>query len=68
MGDWERFNVFRVADLSGGRPLEAVTWALLQRLDLLDSLALNQPKVRAFLRVRACQDLLGNVVLVIYGT
>lgn len=53
MGDWEGFNVFRVAELSGGRPLEAVTWALLQRLGLLESLALDPLKVRAFLRVRA---------------
>lgn len=53
--DWERFNVFRVADLTRGRPLEAVTWALLQRLALLDSLPLDPIRVRAFLRVRSPQ-------------
>lgn len=52
LGDWERFNVFRVAALSRGHPLETIAWALLQRLGLMESLALEGAKVRRFLRVR----------------
>ena len=46
------FNVFEVARLTCGRPLEAVVMALLHRYNLCEKLALPVPKVKAFLRVR----------------
>ena len=50
--DWNDFDVFAVARLSRGRPLQTVTWALLQHFDLIDSLSLPQDKLRRFLKVR----------------
>lgn len=52
MLDWNEFDVFAVARLSRGRPLQTVTWALLQHFDLIDSLSLPQDKLRRFLKVR----------------
>jgi hypothetical protein len=50
-GSWERFDVFAVSRLSGGRPLQTITWHLLNRLGVVDKLALPHTKVLNFLRV-----------------
>ncbi len=49
---WERFDIFAVSRLSGGRPLQAVTWYLMSRLGVVESLGLHRPSVLNFLRVR----------------
>lgn len=49
--DWNEFDVFTVARISRGRPLQTVTWALLQHFDLIDSLNLPPDKLRRFLKV-----------------
>ena len=41
----------RVAQLTQGRPLEAVTLEVLHRFDLLEKLKLPWEKLRSFLRV-----------------
>ena len=53
---WERFDIFAVSRLSGGRPLQAVTWHLLCRLGVMESLGLHRPSVLNFLRVRDSSD------------
>lgn len=50
--DWGAFDVFKVAGLTRGRPLEAVALAVLHRFDLVEKLQLPEAKLRAFLRVR----------------
>ena len=50
-GSWEQFDVFAVSRLSGDRPLQTITWHLLNRLGVVDSLALPRTKVLNFLRV-----------------
>lgn len=47
--DWEAFDVFRLADLTGGRPLQAVTLGLLRQRGLLARLGLPEQRVRSFL-------------------
>eukprot|EP00887_Chlorella_sp_A99_P006128 scaffold22.g6128.t1 len=46
--DWERFDVFRVAALTRGRPLAAVALALLRRLGLGARLGLPEGRLGAF--------------------
>ena len=50
--DWGAFDVFKVAGLTQGRPLETVALAVLHRFDLVEKLQLPEAKLRAFLRVR----------------
>ncbi|KAL4441504.1 hypothetical protein ABPG77_002008 [Micractinium sp. CCAP 211/92] len=47
--DWEAFDVFRLAELTGGRPLQAVALGLLRRRGLLSRLCLPEERVRSFL-------------------
>jgi hypothetical protein len=54
--DWDAFNVFEVATLAHGRPLEMVTLAVLQHFDLVDTLQLPKKKLCSFLRVKVCQS------------
>ncbi len=49
--EWDAFDVNRVAQLTQGRPLEAVTLEALHRFDLLEKLKLPREKLRCFLRV-----------------
>jgi len=49
--DWDAFDVFKLASLAGGRPLEAVTLTVLHRFDLIDKLKLPEKKLRNFLQV-----------------
>lgn len=49
--EWDAFDVNRVAQLTQGRPLEAVTLEALHRFDLLEKLKLPREKLRFFLRV-----------------
>ncbi len=51
MDDWDAFDVFKVASLTGDRPLEPVTLAVLQHFDLVDKLRLPDKKLRNYLRV-----------------
>lgn len=53
--DWDVFDVFAVSRLSRRRPLQTVTWALLQHFGLVDSLSLPPDKLRSFLKVRGCR-------------
>ncbi len=53
--DWNAFDVFAVSRLSSRRPLQTVTWALLQHFGLVDSLSLPPDKLRSFLKVRGCR-------------
>ena len=50
--DWGAFDVFRVRALSGGRPLQRVVLAVLQRFDLVEKLKLPEAKLRSFLKVQ----------------
>jgi hypothetical protein len=50
--DWGAFDVFRVRALSGGRPLQRVVLAVLQRFDLIEKLKLPEAKLRSFLKVQ----------------
>lgn len=54
--DWDAFDVFKVASLTGHRPLEPVMLAVLQHFDLIDKLRLPDKKLRNYLRV--CASLL----------
>lgn len=49
--EWDAFDVNRVAQLTQGRPLEAVTLEVLHRFDLVEKLKLPREKLRSFLRV-----------------
>ena len=51
LDSWEGFDVFRVASLTHGRPLETVAVALIRRFELIDKLQLPQDKLCNFLRV-----------------
>ena len=53
--DWNGFDVFAVARFSRGRPLQTVTWALLQHFGLVDSLSLPAAELCSFLKV-GCLD------------
>ena len=55
--DWGAFDVFKVASLTRGRPLEAVALAVLHRFDLVEKLGLPEAKLRAFLRASALSPL-----------
>jgi len=46
---WDRFDVFRVAELTQGRPLYTVTLAIMDALGLLSGWKLDRRKVEAFL-------------------
>ncbi len=50
--DWDGFDVFEVARLSRGRPLESVALAALQHFGLVEKLGLPAAKLSAFLRAR----------------
>ncbi|KAK9820126.1 hypothetical protein WJX72_006367 [[Myrmecia] bisecta] len=50
LDDWDTFDIFKVAELSKGRPLVTVVMALLRRYDLLDKLTLPLAKTRSFFR------------------
>lgn len=52
LDDWCKFDVFKVAQLADGAPLQRVTLALLDRFDLVDKLHLDRGKLQSFLRVR----------------
>ena len=54
--DWDAFDVFKVASLTGDRPLEPIMLAVLQHFDLIDKLRLPDKKLRNYLRV--CASLL----------
>lgn len=47
----ENFDVFKLAELTGDRPLEAVTLALLHRYSLCDNLSLPLNKLSSYLQV-----------------
>ncbi len=68
--DWGAFDVFKVAALTRGRPLEAVALAVLHRFDLVEKLGLPEAKLRAFLRVRALSsiEIPGIALHIPYGT
>ncbi|KAK9908731.1 hypothetical protein WJX75_002027 [Coccomyxa subellipsoidea] len=48
--DWDAFDVFKVASLTGDRPLEPIMLAVLQHFDLIDKLRLPDKKLRNYLR------------------
>ena len=50
-GSWERFDIFTLSRLSGGRPLQTITWHLLNQLGVVESLALPRAQVLNFLQV-----------------
>ncbi|PRW56816.1 3, 5 -cyclic phosphodiesterase pde-4 [Chlorella sorokiniana] len=47
--DWEAFDVFRLAELTDGRPLQTVALGLLRRRGLLARLCLPEDRLRNFL-------------------
>ncbi|KAL4858608.1 Calcium/calmodulin-dependent 3' [Chlorella vulgaris] len=47
--DWEAFNVFKLAQLTDGRPLQTVTLALLRKRGLVSRLGLPEDRLRSFL-------------------
>lgn len=53
IGDWNNFDVFKVAKLTRNRPLETVVCAGLQHLDVVKPLDLPMQRVHSYLRVRA---------------
>ncbi|CAL8461903.1 g1434 [Coccomyxa elongata] len=48
--DWDAFDVFKVAALTGGRPLQPVAMAVLNCFDLVSTLRLPEKKLQNFLR------------------
>lgn len=48
--DWDAFDVFAVTRLSRQRPLQTVTWALMQHFNVVDNLSLPPDKLRTFLK------------------
>ena len=61
--EWDSFDVNRVAQLTEGRPLEAVTLEVLHRFDLLEKLKLPREELRSFLRV-SCLPLASAAVCI----
>ena len=53
---WNRFDVFQVANLSKGSPLETVTLALFSRHDLLDKLKIPFDRLQRFVRVQSSNN------------
>ena len=51
LDNWSTFDVFKVAALSLGKPLQKVTLALLNHFDLVGKLQLEQAKLTSFLEV-----------------
>jgi hypothetical protein len=47
--DWQGFDVFRVAQLTDGRPLQTVALALLRKRGLVARLGLPEDRLRSFL-------------------
>ena len=67
LDNWSTFDVFKVAALSHGKPLQKITFALLNHFDLVGKLQLEQAKLASFLEVRSssahsdcCQDFSGK--------
>ena len=60
--EWDAFDVFAVSRLSRRRPLQTVTWALLQHFGLVDSFSIPSDKLHRFLKVfsSACRHLLAQ--------
>lgn len=52
--EWNKFDVFAVARSSKGRPLQTVTWALLQHYGLVEALDIPEDKLRRYLKVQSC--------------
>lgn len=50
MEDWEGFDIFRVAQLTEGRPLQTVGLNLLRKRGLIAKLRLPEDKLRSFLQ------------------
>lgn len=55
LDNWSTFDVFKVARLSHGKPLQKVTLALLDHFDLVGKLQLERMKVTSFLQVGHCK-------------
>lgn len=53
LDSWTTFDVFKVARLSNGKPLQKVVLALLDHFDLVAKLQLDRSKLVSFLRVRS---------------
>ena len=51
LDQWEGFDIFEVARLSRGRPLQTVALAALQHFGLVDKLGLPLAQLSAFLQV-----------------
>ena len=51
LDQWEGFDIFEVARLSRGRPLQTVALAALQHFGLVEKLGLPLAKLSAFLQV-----------------
>ena len=49
LDDWESFDVFRLAELTDGRPLQTVALALLRKRGLIARLGLPEDRLRCFL-------------------
>lgn len=52
MEDWDRFDVFKVARLTDGRPLQTVGLNLLRKRGLIGKLQLAEDRLAAFLQAR----------------
>jgi cAMP-specific phosphodiesterase 4/calcium/calmodulin-dependent 3',5'-cyclic nucleotide phosphodiesterase len=46
--DWQ-FDAFRLSEVSGGRPLSLLSFALLKRCEIVDKWQLNEHKLVKFL-------------------
>lgn len=51
LDDWEKFDIFEVAKLSNGKPLQTVGLALFRRYSLFDKHSIDEEKLCSFLKV-----------------